>query len=62
MPEAGRKPCPKCGRPMLVLAGPEGRPLPEPKCLSCDKIDPLKSEQMQAWSNSEALRPPGKAE
>ena len=60
MTEALRKPCPSCGKPTLLLLGPDGRPPPVMKCLDCDHIDPLKSPDVEAWIRSKSLEPPTK--
>ncbi len=52
-----REPCPKCGKPMLLMLGPGGRPRAT-KCKECDPVDPLKSPDILAWVESPALKPP----
>ena len=49
--------CPTCGKPMLVVSVHRGLP-PTLKCLDCDRIDPLQLPQIEAWTKSDALKPP----
>jgi ssDNA-binding Zn-finger/Zn-ribbon topoisomerase 1 len=51
--DALRKPCPKCGTPMVQLLAPGGG-----KCLTCDEIDPMTSRDQKSWTESAGLRPP----
>jgi DNA-directed RNA polymerase subunit M/transcription elongation factor TFIIS len=57
MPDTQRKPCPKCGKPMIVLSANDKK-VAVLKCLRCDNIDPLKEPQLEGWTRSNALRQP----
>ncbi len=57
MPEAVRKPCPRCGKPMLVLVDRAGKTT-HPQCAECEEIDPLEVAEVIAWTESEGLKPP----
>jgi len=46
-----RKPCPKCGKPMVLVLHPCGKQ-------SGDEIDPLTSPDVRSWIESAALRTP----
>ena len=48
--------CPNCKAPLVLTpAATDERPR-KFKCLTCEQLDPLKSEE--AWRWSQALRPP----
>ena len=53
-----RKRCPTCGKPMLVVSVYGELPATL-KCLDCDRIDPLQSPQIEGWTKSDSLKPPG---
>jgi hypothetical protein len=55
-----RKPCPNCGKPMVLLSGPKGEPC-RLQCIYCDKIDPLTSPEMQDQGAAEAAADGGLA-
>jgi hypothetical protein len=57
MGQSKRPTCPDCGA-TLILAPPPGGQGPRTfQCLDCDRPDPLKSETVTGWLNSE-LQPP----
>jgi hypothetical protein len=58
MPDVVRKPCPKCGRPMLVLLASDGKSRLSLKGQACDQIDPLTSPEARGWIESKSLKPP----
>jgi hypothetical protein len=57
MGQAKRPTCPECGA-FLILALPPGGKGPRTfQCLDCDRPDPLKTDRVIGWLNSE-LQPP----
>ena len=53
MSELVRKPCPQCGKSLVVIVDPSGKG--RERCKDCEPIeaiDPLKSPQAVAWTES----------
>ena len=46
--------CPRCTKRMKTVLGPDGRT--EFLCLSCDKVDPLRTDAVK-WAASPLARP-----
>jgi hypothetical protein len=57
MGQAHRPICPECGAPLVLALPPDGTGKRVFRCVDCDKTDPLKTDKVIAWLNSE-LRPP----
>jgi hypothetical protein len=56
MTKADRPVCPRCKVPMILAPPTVGNEPLQFKCVACDRLDPLKSEEVLRWS--QALRPP----
>jgi hypothetical protein len=48
--------CPQCGRTMWVASTSRVNGRGALQCLSCEKFDPLRSEQVSRWLNGELGR------
>ena len=57
MGQAERPTCPHCGAFLILALPPEGDGQRTFQCFDCDRPDPLKSETVTGWLQSE-LRPP----
>jgi hypothetical protein len=57
MGQAERPTCPDCGAPLVLALPPGGKGKRTFQCFDCDRPDPLKTDQVTGWLNSE-LQPP----
>jgi hypothetical protein len=49
--------CPQCGSLMRLALAPGGRGPRSLRCEQCDRLDPLKTDEVIGWLKGE-LRPP----
>jgi hypothetical protein len=49
--------CPQCGSLMRLALAPGGRGPRSLRCEQCDRLDPLKADEVIGWLKGE-LRPP----
>jgi hypothetical protein len=57
MGQGERPTCPHCGAVLIKALPPGGKGQRTLQCSECDRPDPLKSETVTGWLNSE-LQPP----
>jgi hypothetical protein len=52
-----QRPCSKCNKPMTFALVPGGKGERTLRCLDCDGLDPLKSDEAGRWVDG-PLKPP----